>query len=191
MERPTILHQAVAKRILRYVKGTLEFGLMYLHNKENEVLIGYSDSDLAGNVEDRRSTGGMVFYLNNSLITWASQKQRCVALSSCEAEFMAATAAACQAVWLKRLLSQIAKINVGPVTLFIDNQSAIDLAKNPVFHGRSKHIDIRYHYIRECVENGEIEVKHLLAVVAIQHGDNVGVLQNKYVSDVVCSGLSV
>ncbi|XP_074363994.1 secreted RxLR effector protein 161-like [Apium graveolens] len=75
MERPTILHQATAKRILHYVKGTLEFRPDVLHNKENEVLIGYSDSDLAGKVEDKRSTGGMVFYLNNSLIMWASQKQ--------------------------------------------------------------------------------------------------------------------
>lgn len=161
MERPTLLHQAAAKRILRYVKGTLDFGLTYTQDSDNEVLIGYSDSDLAGNVEDRKSTGGMVFYLNKSLITWASQKQRCVALSSCEAEFMAATAAACQAVWLRKLLSQIIECDIGPVTLFIDNKYAINLAKNPVFHGRSKHIDIRYHFIRECVENGEIIVKHV------------------------------
>ena len=112
-------------------------------------------------MEDRKSTGGMVFYLNKSLISWASQKQRCVALSSCEAEFIAATAAACQVVWLKKILSQITAYNVGPVTLFIDNKSAIDLAKNPVFHGRSKHIDVKYHFIRECVENGEIVVKHV------------------------------
>lgn len=103
----------------------------------------------------------MVFYLNESLITWSSQKQKCVALSSCEAEFMAATAAACQAVWLIKLLTQITDYSIGPVTLFIDNKSAIDLAKNPIFHGRSKHIDIRYHFIRECVEKGEIIVKHV------------------------------
>lgn len=103
----------------------------------------------------------MVFYLNESLITWSSQKQKCVALSSCEAEFMAATAAACQAVWLIKLLTQITDYSIGPVTLFIDNKSAIDLAKNPIFHGRSKHIDIRYHFIWECVENGEIIVQHV------------------------------
>ena len=84
-----------------------------------------------------------------------------MALSSCEAEFMAATAAACQAVWLRKLLTQITDYSIGPVTLFIDNKSDIDLAKNPVFHGRSKHIDIRYHFIRECVENEEIIVKHV------------------------------
>lgn len=125
------------------------------------MLSGFSDSDLAGNIEDRKSTGGMVFYLNESLITWVSQKQRCVALSSCEAEFMAATAAACQGVWLRNLLMQITGMKRCPVVIYVDNKSAIDLAKNPVFHGRSKHIDIRYHFIRECVERGEIVIKHI------------------------------
>lgn len=126
------------------------------------MLTGYSDSDMGGSIEDRKSTGGMVFYMNESLITWVSQKQRCVALSTCEAEFMAATAAACQAVWLRKLLGQLTGNYVGPVVLYIDNKSAIDLAKNPVFHRRSKHIDIRYHFVRECVERGEIVIKHVV-----------------------------
>lgn len=162
MEHPAILHLNAAKRILRYVKGTLEFGLVYTKESGNNLLTGYSDSDMGGSIEDRKSTGGMVFYLNESLITWVSQKQRCVALSTCEAEFMAATAAACQAIWLRKLLGQLTGNNVGPVVLYIDNRSAIDLAKNPVFHGRSKHIDIRYHFIRECVERGEIVIKHVV-----------------------------
>lgn len=74
---------------------------------------------------------------------------------------MAATAAACQAIWLRNMLRQIADEGSGPVILYIDNKSAIDLAKNPVFHGRSKHIDIRFHFVRECVERGEIIVKHV------------------------------
>lgn len=161
MEKPTIQHQNAAKRILRYIKGTLEFGLIYTKDGNNNILSGYSDSDLAGHVDDRRSTGAMAFYLNERLVTWVSQKQRCVALSSCEAEFMAATADACQAIWLRNLLGQITGKDVGPVVLHIDNKSAIDLAKNPVFHERSKHIDIRYHFIRECMERGEIIVKHI------------------------------
>ena len=161
MERPTTLHQNAVKRILRYVKGTLSYGLMYTKGRGNYLLSGFSDSDLAGDIVDRKSTGGMAFYLDESLITWVSQKQRCVALSSCEAEFMAATAAACQGMWLHRLLSQISDIKAGPVVLYIDNKSAIDLARNPVFHGRSKHIDVRYHFIRECVENGSIVIKHV------------------------------
>lgn len=102
-----------------------------------------------------------MFYLDDNLITWISQKQRCVALSSCEAEFMAATAATCQAIWLRNLLATLTGEEVGPVVLHIDNRSAIDLAKNPVFHGRSKHIDIRYHFIRECVKRKEIIIKHV------------------------------
>lgn len=161
MERPTVLHMSAVKRIFRYIKGTLHYGLVYAKGTGDYMLAGYSDSDSAGNIEDRRSTGGMAFYLNKSLITWVSQKQRCVALSSCEAEFMAATAAACQGVWLGNLLGQLTNLKRHPVVLYINNKSAIDLANNPVFHGRSKHIIIRYHFIRECVERGEIIIKHI------------------------------
>lgn len=161
MERPTEMHFNVVKRILRYLKGTLDYGLVYSRGNKNNMLSGYSDSDLGGQIDDRKSTGGMAFYLNESLVTWVSQKQRCVALSSCEAEFMAATAAACQGIWLRNLLGKLTDAVIGPVVLYIDNKSAIDLAKNPVFHGRSKHIDIRYHFIRECVERGEIVIKHI------------------------------
>lgn len=133
MERPTKLHQNAVKRIMRYVKGTTQYGLVYSKDSGNNILTGFSDSDLGGQLDDRRSTGGMVYYLNESEITWVSQNQRCVALSSCEAEFMAATAAACQGVWLRNLLGQITSEKIGPVILCIDNKSAIDLAKNPCF----------------------------------------------------------
>ncbi|XP_074360200.1 secreted RxLR effector protein 161-like [Apium graveolens] len=102
MERPTVTHLTAAKRILRYVKGTLNFGLIYTKGQGNYLLSGFSDSDLAGNVDDRKSTGGVAFNLDESFITWISQKQRCVALSSCEAEFMAATAATCHGIWMQR-----------------------------------------------------------------------------------------
>ncbi|XP_074361468.1 secreted RxLR effector protein 161-like [Apium graveolens] len=161
MECPTALHRNAVKRIIRYIQGTLQFGLVYTKDSGNNVLTRFADSDLAGSLDDRRSTGGMCFYLNDSLITCVSQKQRCVALSSCEVEFMVATAAACQAIWIRNVLNQITDEEVGPVVLFVDNKSAIDLAKNPVFHGRSKHIHVRYHFIRECVEWGEIILKHV------------------------------
>lgn len=161
MERPTVLHMNAVKRILRYLKGTVSFGLVYTKGVGDYLLTGYSDSDLAGNIEDGRSIGGIAFYLNESLITRVSQKQRCVALSSCEAEFIAATAPTCQGVWLRSLLSQITNRKSNPVVIYIDNKSAIDLAKNPVFHGHSKHIDIRYHFIRECIERGVIVIKQI------------------------------
>lgn len=147
MERPTVTHYGDVRRILRYLQDTLEYGIVYSRGTGNYLLAGYSDSDLAGNIDDRKSTGGVVFYLNQSLITWVSQKQRCVALSSCEAEFMASTGAACQGIWLRNLLGQITNTVLGPVVIYVDNKSTIDLEKNPVFHGRSKHIDIRYHFI--------------------------------------------
>ena len=94
-------------------------------------------------------------------ITWCSQKQETVALSSCEAEFMAGTEASRQAIWLQDLLAEIMSMSSERVVIKIDNQSAIALTRNPVFHGRSKHIHPRYHFIRECVEKGLIEVEHV------------------------------
>jgi hypothetical protein len=102
-----------------------------------------------------------LFYLNESLITWASHKEKTVALSSCEAEFMAATEAAKQGLWLRSLLSELTAKQPKSVTLYVDNSSAIALMKNLVFHGRSKHIDIKYHFIRECVERKQIVVKRV------------------------------
>lgn len=140
----------------------MAYGLRYSRGGQQQITLdGYTDSDLANDINDRKSTGGMAFYMNGNLVSWSSQKQRCVALSSCEAEFMAATMTACQGIWLRRLLSDITGQKIPPVAIHVDNRSALDLMKNPVFHGRSKHIDIRFHFIRECVENGEITVTHV------------------------------
>ncbi|KAL8101414.1 hypothetical protein AgCh_033340 [Apium graveolens] len=161
MEKPTVKHQQAIKHILRYVRGTIDHGLVYKNERNEKFLIGFSDSDLAGDVVDRRSTCGMCFYLNKSLISWASQKQRVMALSSCETEYMAATTAACQSIWLQGLLEEISGQRVGPVILHVDNRSAMELMKNPVQHGRSKHIDVRFHFIRECIERGKLVVKYV------------------------------
>ncbi|KAL6550635.1 hypothetical protein OROMI_021123 [Orobanche minor] len=161
MEKPTMAHLQAVKGILRYIKGTLDYGLVYTKGEKQIKVTGYSDSDHGKDVVDRKSTGGMAFYVNGNLVSWSSHKQRCVALSSCEAEFMAATMTACQGIWLRRFLSEITGQNVPPVMMHVDNQSALELMTNPVFHGRSKHIDIRFHFIRECVEEGEIVVTHV------------------------------
>ena len=95
------------------------------------------------------------------MVTWASQKQKVVALSSCEAEYIAAALGTCQGVWLSRLIAELVGGEPLKFRLFVDNQSAIELAKNPVFHERSKHIDTRYHYIRDCIEKDMVEVKHV------------------------------
>ncbi|GJS94858.1 zinc finger, CCHC-type containing protein [Tanacetum coccineum] len=111
------------------------------------------------NTQEGKGTTGIIFYYGDSPISWSTQKQATVALSSCESEFIAATAAATQALWLKRLLSRLTHSKEEKITIMVDNKSAIALMKNPVFHGRSKHIDTKYHFIRECVEREDIQVE--------------------------------
>ena len=140
MEAPGKEHWAAAKHILRYLKGTTGYGYRYEKGAElKPMLLGFSDSDFAGDVEDRKSTTGVVYFLGNSLVTWSSQKQKTVALSSCEAEYVAAAAAACQGVWLSRLLADLTCSAVKKFKLRIDSKSALELSKNPVYHERSKH----------------------------------------------------
>ncbi|GKD33055.1 ribonuclease H-like domain, reverse transcriptase, RNA-dependent DNA polymerase [Tanacetum coccineum] len=160
MQDPKDHHLKAVKQVIRYIKGTKEHGIIY--KKEGGCKItGYSDSSYGINTDQGKGTTGIVFYFGESPITWCTQKQPTVALSSCESEFMAATGAACQALWLKRLLSELTGWEEKRITLKVDNVSAIALVRNPVFNGRSKHIDIRYHFIRECVENGHINVEHI------------------------------
>jgi hypothetical protein len=160
MEKPTTEHLAAVKRVLRYIAGTLHFGCHYKRKKKAQ-LVGYSDSELAGDVDTRKSTTGVVFFLDGNVITWQSQKQRIVALSSCEAEYIAAATASCQGVWLARLLAELKGEEASTFSLKIDNESAIALSRNPVFHDRSKHIDVRFHYIRECVEENRVQLQSI------------------------------
>nr|GEW80220.1 zinc finger, CCHC-type [Tanacetum cinerariifolium] len=161
MEKPTAKHMQAVKRILRYIKGTINYGLVYTKYHKGDLITGYSDNNHARDMEDRWSIGGNLFYLKENLVTWCSKKQQCVALSSCEAEFMAATTATCQEIWVSRLVHEITGKKAGPFVLYLDNKSAIELIKNMVFHERSKHIDLRYHFIRECVERGDVVIKHV------------------------------
>lgn len=144
--------------MLRYIAWTLHYGCYYQREKEAP-LTGFSDSDLASDLDTRKSTTGVFFFLGSSLITWQSQKQRVVALSSCEAEYIAATTAACQGIWLARLLAELKGERVRSITLKMDSESAIQLSKNPVFHDHCKHIDVRYHLIRECVEENRLKLQ--------------------------------
>eukprot|EP00253_Pinus_taeda_P025045 PITA_25045 len=156
MERPKEAHWQAAKRILRYVKGTKKFGILY-NVSEHSDLVGYTDSDWAGSVDDRKSTSGYVFNMGSGAISWASKKQSIVALSTAEAEYVAATAAACQSVWMRRMLRSLGQEQAKATVIFCDNSSAIALSKNSK---RTKHIDTRFHYIRELVNNGEIVLEH-------------------------------
>jgi hypothetical protein len=159
MESPNAEHWAAVKRIIRYISGTKHLGCRYLRGVASE-LLRYSDSDHAGELVKRKSTSGVVFFLGRNIITWTSQKQKVVSLSSCESEYIAAAIAACQGVWLNRLLADLLGTEQKSFKLLIDNRSAQELSKNPVYHERSKHIDTRYHYIRECVSSGVLDIEH-------------------------------
>jgi hypothetical protein len=161
MENPSTTHWGMVKQILRYVQGTLTHGCCYKKGTRTPVLVGFSDSDHAGDHDDRKSTSEVVFFLGSNIITWSSRKQNAVALSSCEAEYIAAGAAACQGVWLSRLLGDLTGRTPEKFKLLVDNKSAIALCKNAVLYERSKHIDTKYHFIRECVEDGQLDVEYV------------------------------
>ncbi|KAL8087732.1 hypothetical protein AgCh_037766 [Apium graveolens] len=151
MEKPKQDHFMAAKRILRYIKGTLDHGLFYTYSQDSK-LVGYSDSDYGGDLDDGKSTSGYAFHIGSAIFSGSSKKQQTIALSTCEAEYMAAAAAcACQAMWLGYVLGKLNLVEEGPVKIYVDNKSAISLAKNPVSHSRSKHINIKYHFIREQI----------------------------------------
>lgn len=159
MQNPTKHHFGAAKRILRYVAGTVDYGIWYAANSIF-CLQGFSDSDWTGSLEDRKSTSGSIFHIGSGAITWSSKKQATTALSSSEAEYVAATSAACQAVWLRRLLADFGQLQEGATEIFCDNKAAIAMSENPAFHGRTKHIDIRVHFIRDLVAGGQIQLRY-------------------------------
>ena len=160
MEEPKYTHWKAIKRILRYIKGTVSLGLFY--SKSNEYkLMGYSDSDWCGDIDDRKSTSGYVFYLGDTAFTWVSKKQPIVTLSTCEAEYVAASWCVCHAIWLRNLLRELKLPQHEATEIRVDNKSAIELAKNPVHHERSKHIDVRFHYIREHVKKKDVQMNYV------------------------------
>jgi hypothetical protein len=146
LERPTEEHLQAVK-IFCYIVGTLQYGLRYGQRTGTTRLVGYCDSDLADDIDTRKSTTGALFFLGKCLVSWQSLKQRVVALSSCEVEYIAVTTAATQAIWMARLLGELLGREPEMVELKVDSKSALALARNPVFHERSKHIDLRYHFI--------------------------------------------
>jgi hypothetical protein len=161
MERLTEEHMKAVKRILRYVNGMLNYGLRYEKSTKATWLAGYNDNDHADDVDNRKSTSGNLFYLGKCSASWQSLKQHVVALSSCEAEYIAATTAVTQAVWLARLLGELMGKKAEYMELKMDYKSALALSKNPVFHERSKHIELRYHFIRNCIQKGLIDTDYI------------------------------
>lgn len=155
-------HWTVLKRILCYLRATPNHGLLFNgNNSQRTALTGFVDADYAGDVDQRRSRTGFCFRLQGGVIDWSSKKQTAVALSSCEAEYMAICAAAKEAIWLRRLLEDLGYQQEQPTTLFNDNASAIRVAKDPACFSRTKHIEVQFHFTREKVEERKISLSYL------------------------------
>lgn len=152
-------HLVAMKRAYRYLSGTRGATLVFDGSIKNQKLVGYSDSDWAGDPIDRRSIAGHAFLIGNTAISWSSKKQQTVALSSTEGEYMSTTMATCEAIFLRRLCNELG-FEQSATTIFVDNQSAMDLARNPVHHSRTKHIEVRHHFIREKLESGEVTLEY-------------------------------
>ena len=160
MSRPSRVHLMGVKRIMRYLKGTLNFALKFSVDESNPALIGYSDADWAGDADTRKSTSGYVFKIGNGTVSWSSKKQPTVAKSSTEAEYVALSSATQEAIWLRRLMVNLGRKMDTPTIVYEDNKGAIELAKNDEYHSGTKHIDVCHHFVRERVLSKEIDVQY-------------------------------
>ena len=158
---PTEAHLTAVKRIFRYLKGAINLCIKYERSADNR-LVGFSDTDWARDMNDRHSTTGDLFMMSGAAIAWSSKKQPIVALSTTEAEYVALSAATQEAVGLSRLLSDIKAPPQTPILIKEDNQGTIAIARNPVSHSRTKHIDIKFYYVREALEAGIIDLIYCL-----------------------------
>jgi hypothetical protein len=157
---PRHVHLMAAKHVMRYLKGILDCGLSY-DGDHNFTLSGYIDSDWAGSIADRKNTSECCFSLGSTMISWQSRKQSSIALSTAEAEYIAACSASCEAIWLRKLLTGLSDLEMEATTIPCDNQSCIKMTGNPVFHNRSKHIELRYHYIYDMVQRGALKLLYV------------------------------
>jgi len=158
MTGPTKIHMGAAKRILRYMQGTLSYGIEYVRD-QSVTLIGFCDADWAGSEDDNRSTSGYAFSFGIGVFSWSSMKQNTVALSTAEAEYVSASEATAQAIWLRFVLDDLGEMQAEATPLFCDNMSAISMARNPIFHQRTRHINRKYHFIREALQEGVINIQ--------------------------------
>lgn len=158
MEDPRTTHWKAVQRVYKYIKGTRDFVLIL--GGDFMDLFGYSDADWASDM-DRHSISGFVFFVGYGAISWSCKKQSLITLSSTESEYVALTHAAKELIWLRKLLLELLFLIPDRSTiLFSDNQGAIRLSKDSTFHARTKHIDIRYHFIREAVESNQLVIPY-------------------------------
>jgi histone deacetylase 1/2 len=166
LHAPTTVHWTAVKHILRYLKGTLSLGLR-LSKSGSTMVSAFSDVDWAGCLDDRRSTGGFAVFFGSNLVSWSARKQATVSRSSTEAEYKALADATAEVIWLQVLLTELGVSQSRAACLWCDNIGATYLSKNPVFHARTKHIEVDYHFVRERV------ARKLLDIRFIPSGDQV------------------
>ena len=151
---PGWTHWLAVKHLMRYIRGTLDYSLTYSPDPScPELFTTYSDADHGGCKDSGRSTGGYLVKMGSGAVSWCSKLQTVVALSTTEAEYMAAVQAGKEIKWMRNLLSEIGLTSSTPSSLLIDNQSAISVAKNPEHHGRMKHLDLSFYWLRDAVHS--------------------------------------
>jgi hypothetical protein len=199
MVKPTKLFWKEGKHVLRYIMGTSEYGLWYRQIDEVK-LHGFMDADWAGSPTDRKSTLGGIFSIRSIVVSWYNRKQRSVSLSLAEAEYMATSQAAYEAIWMRKILVGLFSSHLDPTVIYCDNQSCIKLSINPEFHDRSKNIDIWYHHLRDCVQwkimllqyipmedqDADILTKLLTRSKFEYHRDRIGVKDNPFLVEREC-----
>ena len=158
---PTTANCNAVRRILRYLRGTSDFRIPLGGDHSSFTLTAYADADYAAAITDRKSRTGYVIFLDGNPVAWASKKQPCVATSTTHSEYIACYAAATEVIWLRRLLASIGIPQSKPTTIFTDSQSAMRLALNPEFHSRTKHVDVKFHFLREQVVLRSIDIQFL------------------------------
>jgi hypothetical protein len=138
----------------------MDYGLSY-DGDHDFTLSGYTDADWAGSVVDRKNTSECCFSLGSAMILWQSRKQSSIALSTTEAKYIAACSASCEAIWLRKLLIGLFNLEMRATAILCDNQSYIKMTENHVFHNKSKHIEIHYHFIRDMVQRGALKLQYI------------------------------
>ena len=159
IQNPAIVHWNALKRVIVYLRTTKELWLT-MGGTESELVTGYCDADW-GSQSHRHSISGYAFYMGEGTVSWSSKKQHIIALSTTEAEYIALTHAAKEALWLRTFLMELRNKPMGPIMIRSDNQGAIALSKDNKFHARTKHIDLQYHFIRECVADSKIRTDYV------------------------------
>jgi histone deacetylase 1/2 len=158
LHSPTTVHWTAVKRILRYVRGTSDVGLK-ITRSPSMLLSGFSYADWAGDIDDRRSTGGFVTFYGPNIISWSARKQAIVSRSSTEAEYKSLANATAEIAWVEALLKELGMKLRCPPRLWCDNLGATYLCANPVFHARAKHIEIDFHFVREKVARRQLDIR--------------------------------